>query len=224
MKRFCDIILSFLGLVILSPLLLILSLITVCTSKGGVFFRGERVGRHGKPFKIFKFRSMVKDAEGHGKWNIGENDPRITKWGHFLRKTKLDELPQLINVFIGNMAMVGPRPELQVYVDMYTEKEKPILDLRPGITDWASMVNIAQYKDFTAAKDPDQAYLQVIRPLKLRLQLYYRYHRNLWMDLRILNWTVLKVIFRFKKLPKKVQAIVDDYNKEYHAQHPEEQH
>jgi lipopolysaccharide/colanic/teichoic acid biosynthesis glycosyltransferase len=167
---------------------------------------------------------MVKDAEGHGKWNIGENDPRITKWGHFLRKTKLDELPQLINVFIGNMAMVGPRPELQVYVNMYTEKEKPILDLRPGITDWASMVNIAQYKDFTAAKDPDQAYLQVIRPLKLRLQLYYRYHRNLWMDLRILNWTVLKVIFRFKKLPKKVQAIVDDYNKDYHAQHPEKQH
>lgn len=214
MKRFFDIVISFLGIVILSPLFLILALVTALSSPGGVFFRGERVGRHGKTFRIFKFRSMVKDAEGHGKWNIGENDPRVTKWGHFLRKSKLDELPQLFNVFVGNMALVGPRPELQVYVDMYTDKEKRILDNRPGITDWASMANIEQYQVFTASSDPDKAYLELLRPLKIRLQLYYHDHRNLWMDFRILVLTVLKVIFHFKRLPKKVQAVVDDFMKE----------
>jgi len=214
MKRFFDIVLSFLGILILSPLFLILALITALSSPGGIFFRGERVGRHGKTFRIFKFRSMVKDAEGHGKWNIGENDPRVTKWGHFLRKSKLDELPQLFNVFVGNMALVGPRPELQVYVDMYTDEEKRILDNRPGITDWASMANIEQYQVFTASSDPDKAYLELLRPLKIRLQLYYHDHRNLWMDFRILVLTVLKVIFHFKRLPKKVQAVVDDFMKE----------
>jgi len=214
MKRFSDILVSFLGLVILSPLLIALALITAVSSRGGVFFRGERVGRHGRTFRIFKFRSMIKDAEGHGKWNVGENDPRVTKWGRFLRKSKLDELPQLLNVFVGDMAMVGPRPELQVYVDMYTDDEKRILDNRPGITDWASMANIEQYQIFTSAADPDKAYLEIVRPLKLRLQLYYHDHRTLWMDFRILVLTVLKVVFRFKKLPKKIQAVVDDYVRE----------
>ena len=214
MKRFFDITLSFLGLLILSPVLLILGIITVCSSKGGVFFRGTRVGRHGKSFRIFKFRSMVKDAEGNGKWNVGDNDPRVTKWGKFLRKTKLDELPQLINVLIGDMSLVGPRPELRVYTDMYTEDEKRILDNRPGITDWASMANMEQYKVFTQAKDPDQAYLEAVRPLKIRLQLYYHDNRNLWMDFVILVLTVLKIIFRFKKLPKGPQTIIDDFEKE----------
>ncbi len=214
MKRLFDILLSFLGLTILSPVLLVLGLITVCTSRGGAFFRGPRVGKNGKEFRIFKFRSMVKDAEGHGKWNVGDKDPRITKWGHFLRKTKLDELPQLINVFIGQMSLVGPRPELRIYTDMYTEEEKRILDNRPGITDWASMANIAQYKVFTAAEDPDKAYLEGIRPLKLKLQLYYHDNHNLWIDFKILVLTVLKVIFRFKKLPKGPQKVIDEYVKE----------
>ncbi len=214
MKRFFDILLSGLGLIVLSVPFLILALITACTSKGGVFFRGPRVGRHGGEFRIFKFRSMVKDAEGHGKWNVGDNDPRVTKWGRFLRKTKLDELPQLINVFIGDMSLVGPRPELKVYTDMYTEDEKRILDNRPGITDWASMVNMEQYKVFTAADDPDTAYLQNVRPLKIKLQLYYHDHRNLWTDFVILVLTVLKIIFRFKKLPKGPQSVIDEYEKE----------
>lgn len=218
-KRVLDILLSFIGLMVASPVFLILAIITGCSSRGGVFFRGPRVGKNGKEFRIFKFRSMVKDAEGHGKWNVGDKDPRITKWGHFLRKTKLDELPQLINVFLGQMSFVGPRPELRVYTDMYTEKEIKILDNRPGITDWASMANIAQYKVFTAAEDPDKAYLESVRPLKLKLQLYYHDNNNLWIDFEILVLTVLKVIFRFRKLPKGPQKVIDDYVKEHeHAE------
>lgn len=140
MKRLFDIVASFVGLVVLSPIMLILSLLIVIDSKGGVFFRGERVGQYGKTFRIFKFRSMIPDCEGKGKWNVGDKDSRITHMGHFLRKSKLDELPQLINVLKGDMSFVGYRPELRYYIDMYTEKEMPILDLKPGITDWASIL------------------------------------------------------------------------------------
>ena len=155
----------------------------MCTSKGGPFFRGERVGQYGKTFKIIKFRSMVKDSEGKGKWNVSDNDKRITKVGHFLRKTKLDELPQLINVFIGQMSFVGYRPELRYYVDMYTE-----------------------------ASDPDEYYLNCVRPLKLKLQLYYRYNHSFWSDIYCIILTVLKVFTRSDKLPRRIQDILDEYN------------
>ena len=211
MKRIFDIFASFLGLILFSPLFLILPLLIACTSKGGPFFRGERVGQHGEIFRIFKFRSMAKDSEGKGKWNVGDNDSRITKVGHFLRKTKLDELPQLINVFIGQMSLVGYRPELKYYVDMYTEEEKPILDLKPGITDWASMVNMKQFEGFTKADDPDEYYLKCVRPLKLKLQLYYRYNHSFFSDIYCIILTVFKVFTRSNKLPKKIQSIVDEY-------------
>lgn len=133
--------------------------------------------------------------------------------GHFLRKTKLDEIPQLINVFIGNMSFVGPRPELQVYVDMYTDEEKPILDLKPGITDYASMANIAQFEVFTKAEDSDEAYLKYVRPLKLKLQLYYRYHHSFFGDICIIFWTVYKVIFKSDKLPKEIVPIVEEHER-----------
>lgn len=211
MKRAIDIIVSGIGLVILSPICLILAICIVADSPGGVFFRGPRVGKNGKIFYIYKFRSMVKDAEGHGKWNVGDNDTRITRMGHFLRKSKLDEIPQLINVFKGDMSLVGYRPELKYYVDMYTEREKPILDLKPGITDWASITNFDQFIGFTKATDPDQYYLNVVRPLKLKLQLYYRYHHNLRDDFRCIIWTGYKVLTRSSRLPKEIQKIVDDY-------------
>ena len=214
MKRIFDVIMSVVGLTVLSPLLLVTSLLIMLDSPGGVFFRGVRVGQYGKDFRIFKFRSMRPDSEGRGKWNVGDNDDRITRIGHFLRKSKLDELPQLINVLAGDMSFVGPRPELRYYIDMYTEKEKPILDLKPGITDWASMANIDQFKGFTAAADPDEFYLRKVRPLKLRLQLYYRYHHNFLMDIYCIFWTVFKVVTRSKKLPSFIQTIVDDYNRE----------
>ena len=214
MKRLFDIVASLVGLIVLSPVFLIVSIMIVLDSKGGVFFRGERVGRHNKTFRIFKFRSMVPDCEGKGKWNVGDKDDRITRVGHFLRKSKLDELPQLINVLRGEMSFVGYRPELRYYIDMYTETEMPILDLKPGITDWASMANFEQFKGFTASEDPDVFYLEQVRPLKLRLQLYYRYHHGFWSDLGCIFWTIFKVLTHSQKLPKDVQKIVDDYKAE----------
>ena len=211
MKRLFDIIVSIMGLICLSPILLVVSLLIVMDSKCGVFFRGVRVGQYGKDFKIFKFRSMKPDCEGKGKWNVGDNDDRITKMGHFLRKSKVDELPQLINVLIGDMSFVGPRPELRYYINMYTDREIPILDQKPGITDWASMVNIAQFKGFTEAADSDEYYLKVVRPLKLELQLYYRYHNSFWGDIKCILWTVYKVVTKSTKLSKDVQYIVNNY-------------
>lgn len=209
MKRAFDILVSLTGLIVLSPVFLILALLVVLDSPGGVFFRGVRVGQYGKDFKIFKFRSMRPDCEGKGKWNVGDNDDRITRMGHFLRKSKLDELPQLINVLKGDMSLVGPRPELRVYIDMYTQREMPILDLKPGITDWASITNFEQFKGFTQAVDPDQYYLDVVRPVKLELQLYYHAHHSFADDIRCLCWTAYKVITRSQKLPAEVQEIVD---------------
>lgn len=212
LKRLFDIIVSLIGLIVLSPLFIVLAIIIAVTSPGGVFFRGVRVGQHGKPFKIFKFRSMIKDAEGKGKWNVGDKDDRITPIGHFLRNTKIDELPQLINVLIGDMSFVGPRPELQYYVDMYTEEEKKILDSKPGITDWASITNFDQFEVFTKATDPDEAYLKYIRPLKLKLQLFYRDNNSFLSDIKIVFWTVYKVISRTQGLPKEIVPIVEAYS------------
>jgi len=211
MKRVFDLICCLIGVVVLSPVFLIVSVLIVTDSPGGVFFRGVRIGQNGKEFKIFKFRSMRPDCEGKGKWNVGDDDDRITKIGHFLRKTKLDELPQLLNVIKGDMSLVGPRPELKYYIDMYTEREMPILDLKPGITDWASMANFEQFKGFTEASDPDQYYLNYVRPLKLELQLYYRYHHNFLSDIYCIFYTVYKVLTHSQKLPEEVQKIVDEY-------------
>lgn len=213
MKRIFDLIASIIGIILLSPIFLIVSLLISLDSPGGVFFRGERVGQFGKVFKIYKFRSMKPNCEGKGKWNVGDNDNRITRIGHFLRKSKLDEIPQLINVIKGEMSLVGYRPELKYYTDMYTDEEKKILDLKPGITDWASMTNFDQFKGFTEARDPDIFYLEEVRPLKLRLQLYYRYNNNFWTDIYCIFYTVYKVITHSQKLPKNIQKIVDDYKK-----------
>lgn len=218
MKRLFDIVFSLFGLIVLSPLFLIISIMIVKDSEGGVFFRGPRVGLHGKTFRIFKFRSMIKDCEGKGKWNVGDKDDRITKVGHFLRNTKLDELPQLINVLKGDMSFVGPRPELQYYVDMYTEEEKRILDLKPGITDWASIVNFDQFVAFTESDDPDELYLNKIRPLKLKLQLYYRDHNGFWSDIYCILWTIYKVIRRTPNLPKDIKNVIGEYESEFAIQ------
>lgn len=217
MKRLFDIILSLIVIILLFPIFIVIGIIVGTTSPGGVFFRGIRIGKNGKPFKIFKFRSMVKNAEGNGKWNVGDNDARITPIGHFLRNTKIDELPQLFNVLKGDMTFVGPRPELKFYVDMYNDNEKKLLDLKPGITDWASITNFDQFEKFTKAMDPDELYLKYIRPLKLELQKYYRSNCSFSNDLRIMLWTFYKVVSRNKNLPKDVSYIVERYklNKEF---------
>lgn len=212
LKRSFDFVASIFGLTILLPLLLFLGVIVFISSPGGIFFRGKRVGQNGRIFKIYKFRTMIMDAEGNGKWNVGSNDVRVTKIGKYLRKTKLDELPQLINVLKGDMSLVGPRPELKYYVDMYVGDEKSILDLKPGITDWASIVNIEQFKLFTLADNPDDFYLKYIRPLKLELQLYYRNDNSFLSDLQILFLTLFKVISKSQKVPRKIRGIVNNYN------------
>ena len=210
MKRLFDITFSLFLLILLFPLFLVVSLIIIFTSKGGVFFRGLRVGKDGKKFKIFKFRSMKANSEGKGKWNIGNNDPRITNFGKFIRMLKIDELPQLINVLIGDMSFVGPRPELEFYVNKYTEEEHKILSIRPGITDWASLVNISQFEIFTNSKDPDIAYEKYIRPIKLKLQLEYIKTNSFVGDIEILFWTGIKLFTRTKKLPKKIIKMIDN--------------
>ncbi len=194
LKRTFDVLLAGLGLLIMSPVMLLVSLAVKLTSHGPVFYRGKRVGRAGLPFRIFKFRSMVVDADQLGGSSTSGNDVRITTVGRFLRSTKLDELPQLINVFCGDMSLVGPRPEVQEYVDLYTDEEKRILELRPGITDWASIWNSDEGAVLAAAEDPDRAYLELIRPTKLKLQLKYLREQSFWTDLRIISCTLLRLV------------------------------
>lgn len=193
-KRFFDIVASAVGLLFLSPFLFFIAVRIRREDGGPVFYRGVRVGLQGKPFRIFKFRTMVVDAETLGASSTSDNDPRITWIGKFLRKYKLDELPQLINVLIGNMSIVGPRPEVQRYTDMYTQEEKAILTVRPGITDWASIWNADEGAVLTESEDPEKAYLELIRPKKLKLQMKYVRERSFRVDLKIIFLTILAVL------------------------------
>jgi len=193
MKRIFDIAFSLLGLTALSPFLFTLAILIKREDSGSVFYRGVRVGRHGKPFRIFKFRTMVVDAERLGASSTSDDDPRITRIGKFLRKYKLDELPQLINVLKGDMSIVGPRPEVKKFTDMYMDEEKTILRIRPGITDWASIWNSDEGVLLEGSVDPDRDYLEKIRPEKIRLQLEYVKRRSLWVDLKIIVQTLAKL-------------------------------
>lgn len=199
---------------LLSPVLGIVALTVASSSPGGVLFRGQRIGQYGKPFEILKFRSMVPAAEGSGTWNVSLKDNRVTRVGRVLRASKLDELPQFLNVLKGEMSLVGPRPELKYYVDMYSEEEAEILRLKPGLTDWASLVNYSQYKEFTAAYDPDEHYLMNIRPLKLHLQRHLLETEGLGQYFRILVWTALNLVPGGARLPKDVRRVVDEFQRE----------
>lgn len=192
-KRFFDIFISSVGLIVVSPILLICAMAIKSESKGPVFYRGERIGCNGKPFLIFKFRSMVDNAEKLGASSTNASDVRITRVGRYIRKYKLDELPQLLNVFKGDMSFVGPRPEVQKFVDIYTEEEKQILSVRPGITDWSSIKfhNEGEIIESSGIPDSDEAYEKLIRPEKLRLQLKYIKERNFWVDIKIIVSTML---------------------------------
>ena len=194
-KRILDVIVSATALLLLSPVFLFLALAIRIDSPGPAFYRGVRIGRHGRPFKIFKFRSMVQDAERRGTSSTNITDMRVTRVGRFIRKFKLDEFSQLINVLIGDMSLVGPRPEVQKFVDMYTDEEKIILTVRPGITDWSSIKfhNEGEIIESSGIADADEAYAQLIRPEKLRLQLKYVRERNLWIDIKIILCTILTI-------------------------------
>jgi len=193
-KRLFDIIVSFFGLIFFSPLFLIISILIKLDSEGPVFYRGLRVGRFGKPFRIFKFRSMVKNAEELGGPSTSADDPRLTKFGKFLKKYQLDELPQLINVIKGEMSLVGPRPEVKMYVDMMSnEKRKTILSIKPGMTDLASLWNFHESDVLKGSPDPEKTYQEEIRPKKIQLQLEYVKNRSFWLDLKIILKTILKI-------------------------------
>lgn len=188
-KRIFDMVFSFIGLIVLSPVLLIIAILIKREDGGAVFYRGVRVGLEGKEFRTFKFRTMVVNAEKVGGPSTSDDDPRITKIGKFIRKYKLDELPQLIDVLRGTMSFVGPRPEVRHYVDMFTQDEKAILSVKPGITDWASIWNSDEGAILEGSSDPEKTYMEKIRPEKIRLQLKYVRERSFLNDMRILFMT-----------------------------------
>lgn len=196
MKRVFDITVSFVCLLLFAPLMLLLIILIKKDSRGPILYKGIRVGRNGRKFRILKFRTMALDAEKMGGPSIADDDPRVTKIGKILRRYKLDELPQLINVFKGEMSLVGPRPEVQRYVDMFTEEEKTIFDVRPGITDWASIWNSNEGAILAGSADPEKIYMEKIRPEKIRLQLKYVHENSFLIDLKIIINTFLAILKR----------------------------
>ena len=194
MIRFFDIFFSMIGLILLSPLFMILYLLIRIESQGGGFYSQERIGKNGKPFKLFKFRSMRIGSDKKGLITIGEKDNRITKTGFILRKYKLDELPQLWNVFIGDMSLVGPRPEVKKYTDLYTEEQKQVLQVKPGITDWASIKYVDENKILGESKDPDDAYVNLIMPNKIKLNMVYIQHQTLGEYFKIIFTTFKEIV------------------------------
>ena len=195
MKRLFDIVVSAAGLIVLSPLLLLTAAMIKLTSRGPVLFRQQRVGRGFQPFHICKFRTMVPDAQTKGGQLTAGNDARITRVGGLLRKLKIDELPQLINVFRGEMSFVGPRPEVPRYVEMFRDEYQQLLTVRPGITDLASLKYRHESEILGMATDPEATYVQVILPDKIRLGKEYILRQSLMLDLGLIARTVLRMAY-----------------------------
>ncbi len=196
MKRLFDLICSIIGLVILSPIFLMICILIILTMGWPIFYTQERVGRNGISFRIFKFRSMVKDAERRGLAVTTGGDPRVTAIGKILRKTKLDELPQLVNVAIGDMSLVGPRPEVPKYVAMYSDTQRKVLTVRPGLTDPASIAYRDEEKVLARYEDTEKAYIEVLRPAKLTLNLAYIEKQSLCGDIALIWKTIWAIISR----------------------------
>ncbi len=194
MKRLFDILLSGLGLLILSPVFIIVSFWIKCDSKGSVFYKQLRVGKNNRDFYLYKFRSMAVGADKKGWITIGGKDPRVTKSGYYLRKYKLDELPQLLNVFKGDMSLVGPRPEVRKYVNLYTSEQMQVLHVRPGITDLASIQYRNENELLSNVSDPEKYYIETIMQDKLRLNLEYIQKRSLLFDFKLIIKTIMAVV------------------------------
>jgi len=194
-KRLFDVLASGLGLIILSPCLLLVAMLIKLDSPGPVFYRGVRIGRSGKPFKIIKFRTMIKDAEAQGPLGTPEGDPRITRAGKVLRDFKLDELPQLLNVLKGDMSLVGPRPEAALYLQYYREEDKrAILSVRPGMTDYGSLRFHDEGKLLRESHDPVKSYIETIKDEKVKLQLEYIHNMSLAEDLKVIFLTIATIL------------------------------
>lgn len=194
LKRCIDIVFSLLGLIILSPLLLLISLLIFITSRGGIFYLQTRVGKDNRDFKLFKFRTMRIGSDSKGLLTVGGRDSRITPIGFYLRKFKLDELPQLLNVFFGSMSLVGPRPEVRKYVDLYTNEQKEVLNVKPGITDYASLEYFEENDLLAKSAQPEETYIQEVMPAKLRLNKKYIQDAGLITDLKIILRTIQKIV------------------------------
>lgn len=194
MKRIFDIVMSGLGLICLSPLFLVLAVWIKSDSKGPVFYRQIRVGRGNKDFRLFKFRSMRPDSDKLGLITVGGHDPRVTRSGYYIRKYKLDEFPQLINVFVGDMSLVGPRPEVRKYVDLYTPEQLRVLNVRPGITSLASIRYRNENEILDKADDPDKAYVEQIMPDKIAIDLEYAENASLTNDIKLIFKTFGEII------------------------------
>jgi lipopolysaccharide/colanic/teichoic acid biosynthesis glycosyltransferase len=197
-RRLLEVTVSAVALALLLPVFALVGILIKLDSPGPVFFRQMRIGLRGRPFLIFKFRSMVIDAEKRGGSSTPADDHRITRVGHWIRRLNLDELPQFINVLKGEMGIVGPRPEVPRYVSLFNETEKQILSVRPGMTDWATLWNLDEGAVLAGAEDPEKVYFELIRPEKIRLQLDYIERRTLWVDVVILMRTVVAIVFRRK--------------------------
>ncbi|MBQ2608093.1 MAG: sugar transferase [Paludibacteraceae bacterium] len=194
MTRFCDIVFSFIGLLLLSPLFMLVALWIVLDDPGPIFYRQQRVGKEGRDFGLLKFRSMRVGADKQSLITIGDRDPRVTRAGYYIRRYKLDELPQLWNVLIGDMSLVGPRPEVRRYVDLYTEEQRRVLSVRPGITDYASIKYIDENRLLAQSSDPDKTYIEEIMPAKIALNMRYINHPTLGEYVRIIAKTFAKII------------------------------
>ncbi|MGN0035938.1 MAG: sugar transferase [Bacteroidaceae bacterium] len=194
MKRVFDIVASGVGLLLLAPLFLVIAIWIKLDSSGPVFYRQVRVGRNNKNFRLFKFRSMRVGSDKKGLITVGGRDSRVTHSGYYIRKYKLDELPQLINVFIGDMSLVGPRPEVRKYVDLYTEEQMQVLSVRPGITDMASIQYRNENELLAQVEDPERYYIDVVMPDKLRINLEYVRTNTFWNDIRLIFKTFMAII------------------------------
>jgi lipopolysaccharide/colanic/teichoic acid biosynthesis glycosyltransferase len=196
MKRLFDVLFSLIVLSLFFPFGLLIALLILVSSPGGVFFRQERIGIHGKPFRLFKFRSMRKDSEKSGALTVGMRDSRITKIGVFLRKYKLDEFPQFINVLVGQMSVVGPRPEVREFVVLYTKEQNKVLEVKPGITDYASIEYFNENEILAKSDNPKETYIKEIMPDKIKLNQKYLKNPSLVHDFRIIWKTIIRI---FKK-------------------------
>ncbi|MCT4582183.1 MAG: sugar transferase [Flavobacteriales bacterium] len=193
MKRIFDSCSSLIVLIVGLPIFSLIALAIVLDSKGGVFFRQIRVGKNGEDFGLFKFRTMKPDSESLGQITVGGRDPRVTKVGYWLRRFKFDEFPQLINVLIGDMSIVGPRPEVPKYVDLYTDEQKKVLSVRPGLTDYASLEYINENELLEKSDNPNETYINEIMPAKLKLNLKYIEDKSLWVDFKLIMMTIAKL-------------------------------
>lgn len=194
LKRIFDIICSFFGILILLPIYLIISVFIFFDSKGGVFYFQKRVGKENADFSLFKFRTMATGSDKKGLLTVGAKDSRVTKVGYYLRKYKLDELPQLFNVLIGDMSLVGPRPEVRKYVDLYNDKQKQILNVRPGITDYASIEYFNENEVLAKSSNPEKTYIEEVMPHKIELNLKYIEKIGIATDIKIILKTISKIV------------------------------